>query len=107
MKIACLKTFVAMQILRQPFRSICRCFGPKNRDGPQLAGQWGMDISIVLFVVFTLLTGGFLVATLKAESILDWPLPKQTGDTSLGVRSVDWLMALATSTALPIGLLLI
>lgn len=54
-----------------------------------------MTISIIAFVVWTGLISGFLLLTMDREAAIPWRGLTQTGDTSIGRYSFDWMGALA------------
>ena len=65
-----------------------------------------MNVELLASVIWLLLVGGFLVATLRTETGLEWPQSTRSGDTSLSRDSINWLAALAVGAALGICLML-
>lgn len=78
-------------------------FAPRKMAGPWFAKHGCMEISQLLFAVWAMVIGGILLATLREESVFNWPASKQFYDTSLGRNSANWLVALAASMAIAIG----
>ena len=64
-----------------------------------------MSISILAFVVMALVTVLFMAATLVSEGNIKLPALIQTGDSSLGPKSVNWLGAVALTGAVLISMI--
>jgi hypothetical protein len=58
-----------------------------------------MIMLLVVLVISALLIAGFLVATLRMGSVVEWLLPAQFGDSSLSRDSVNWLAVVAACAA--------
>jgi formate-dependent nitrite reductase membrane component NrfD len=54
-----------------------------------------MSISLIGFGLMALVSILFMAATVAGESNIKLPELKQFGDSSLGMRSVNWLGAMA------------
>jgi hypothetical protein len=54
-----------------------------------------MSISILAFALMAFVSALFMMVTVVSEGNFKMPALKQTGDSSLGVRSVNWLGAVA------------
>ena len=64
-------------------------------------------MTVIAFAMMASVAGGFAFATLAREGNFQLPGPTQTGDTSLGRRSVIWLGATALIIAVWICFVLI
>lgn len=60
----------------------------------------GMNMSIIAFIVMASATILFMAATLAGEWQPRLPKLTQTGDSSLGPQSVNWLAAIAFAAAI-------
>jgi hypothetical protein len=58
-----------------------------------------MNVLLLVLVVSVLLMAGFLIVTLRMESVVEWLLPPQFGDSSLSRNSVNWLAVVAACAA--------
>jgi hypothetical protein len=58
-----------------------------------------MSISILAFALMAFVSVLFMAVTVVGEGNFKMPALKQTGDSSLGVRSVNWLGAVAFTGA--------
>jgi hypothetical protein len=70
------------------------------------ATRSSMKASLLAFALMALVTVGFALATLFREMELQWLEVRQTGDSSLGRNSVNWIAGLALGIDLVICLLL-
>jgi len=64
-----------------------------------------MDINTIAFALMASITALFLAATLARETDIHLPAMTQSGDTSVGRRSVNWLAAIAMTAAVLICLI--
>ena len=58
-----------------------------------------MSISILAFALMAFVSVLFMAVTVVSEGNFKMPALKQTGDSSLGVQSVNWLGAVAFAGA--------
>jgi hypothetical protein len=63
-----------------------------------------MSISIIGFIVIAAVSVLFMAATAVSQVNFKFPALHQTGDSSLGVHSVNWLGAIAFTGAVLICL---
>jgi hypothetical protein len=63
-----------------------------------------MNVSLMAFMMMAGATLLFMAAIVVGERVLEIPTMRQTGDSSLSHRSVNWLGALALITAVLICL---
>jgi hypothetical protein len=59
-----------------------------------------MNISVLVFALMAIVTIPIMTATVAAELNLKLPVLTQTGDSSLGPQSVNWLGAAAFIAAI-------
>lgn len=58
-----------------------------------------MNMTVVIYALMAVLAMLILASGCVFALSLKWPQPAQTGDCTLGPRSVNWLAAIAISAA--------